>query len=138
MSTPLYLAGPMTGIPKFNYPAFAAAAKHLRELGYVIVSPAELDDPAVQAAANDSRTGTFTQSGTLAGQTWGDLLARDVKLITDTCKGIVFLQGWANSRGAKLEATVALLCEGHRFYAYDGDIVEIPAEWVKSTLLANL
>jgi hypothetical protein len=40
-----YLAGPMTGIPAFNFPAFDLAAADLRAQGIDIVSPAELDDP---------------------------------------------------------------------------------------------
>jgi len=42
----LYLAGPMTGIDGFNYPAFNAAAKRLRADPRVafVCSPAELDD----------------------------------------------------------------------------------------------
>lgn len=29
----LYLAGPMTGLPNYNFPAFNAAAAHLRGMG---------------------------------------------------------------------------------------------------------
>ena len=29
----LYLAGPMTGRPEYNYPAFHAVARHLRSMG---------------------------------------------------------------------------------------------------------
>ncbi|QOC56010.1 nucleoside deoxyribosyltransferase [Gordonia phage Clown] len=39
-----YLAGPMTGYPEFNYPAFTAAAENLRAQGLTVVSPHELHD----------------------------------------------------------------------------------------------
>ena len=39
----LYLAGPMSGIKDFNFPAFNEAAEHLRKLGYEVFNPAEDD-----------------------------------------------------------------------------------------------
>lgn len=38
----LYLSGPMTGYPDFNYPAFHAAKSALEARGYGVVSPADL------------------------------------------------------------------------------------------------
>ena len=37
----LYLAGPMSGLPQFNYPAFGHAAVTLRGLGYAVLNPAD-------------------------------------------------------------------------------------------------
>ena len=83
----LYIAGPMTGLPRFNYPAFHAAADVLRRMGHDAVSPAEMDNAASQAAAMASPNGTMEEfnaaySGTIK-PTWGDFLARDVKLLAD-------------------------------------------------------
>lgn len=130
-----YLAGPMTGIPQFNFPAFAAAANRLRQLGYDIVSPAELDDEKTKAAALASNDGA-PGSGSTNGETWGDFLARDVKLIADNVSGVVFLPGWEKSRGARLEAFVGLLC-GHHFAIYDNDdgMHDRTSQWVKERLL---
>jgi hypothetical protein len=111
-----YLAGPMTGIPQFNFPAFHAAAAALRAKGYEIVSPAEMDSPSVQVAAVASTDGKLDAQGKIAGETWGEILARDVQVIADTVRGIVFLPGWTDSRGARLEATVGLLQKGFLFY----------------------
>lgn len=41
----LYLSGPMTGLPEFNYPFFRAVAKELRGMGYRVQNPAELSLP---------------------------------------------------------------------------------------------
>ena len=104
-----YLAGPMSGVPQFNFPAFDAAADHLRAAGHDIVSPAELDDPATREAARNSSDGSFG-SGTVNGETWGDFLARDVKLIADEgIEAIIVLPGWEGSKGARLETFVASL-----------------------------
>ena len=36
----VYLSGPMTGLPEFNYPAFNALASTLRGSGFVVNNPA--------------------------------------------------------------------------------------------------
>lgn len=107
----VYTAGPMTGIPQFNFPAFDEAAAYLRGLGYEVVSPAELDDPVDRAAALASPDGSALSYGTGVKKTWGAFLARDVKLIADDGIEAVFcLPGWEKSRGARLETFVAFLC----------------------------
>jgi hypothetical protein len=102
----------MTGIPQFNFPAFFAAAKELRDVhGLDIVSPAEIDDEEDAGAALASPDGApGSGTGACNDKTWGDFLARDVKLIADVCGGIVFLPRWEKSRGARLEAFVGILC----------------------------
>jgi hypothetical protein len=124
----LYVAGPMTHYPHFNYPAFIAAATLLRYRGHDVVSPAELDDPEDRAAALASRDGNpATYTGT---STWGDFLARDVKLLADDgIEGIVVLPGWKASRGARLETFVAnALCGLPVFYGYPlfNDLLPVP------------
>lgn len=84
----VYVSGPMTGMPDFNYPAFNAAAAQLRAAGYEVVNPAELD-------AND--TGPMT---------WEQYMRRDIKALMD-CDGLALLPGWRNSRGALLESFLA-------------------------------
>ncbi len=123
-----YLAGPMTGIPQFNFPAFYDAAKALRAKGLEIISPAEMDDKEDAGAAMASPDGALgTGTGGVNGKTWGDFLARDVKLIADNVDGIIFLDGWQASRGARLEAFVGILCD-REFYLYsDGLVYEILA-----------
>jgi hypothetical protein len=110
-----YLAGPMTGIPQFNFPAFYDAAAQLRARGTDIVSPAELDDTVSGTAqkALESEHGDLAEVG--IEMTHGDFLARDVKLIADECYGIIFLDGWEKSKGARLEAFVGL--QYGRFFA---------------------
>lgn len=140
----LYLAGPMSGIKGFNFPAFHAAAKVLRAAGYIIVSPAETDPPEVQAVAIASPDGKYDGAGKVGGETWGDMLARDVKMLADgvltryesvpvkgcvghvledirePINGIVLLDGWERSRGARLEAFVGTLTK-KRFFRYDAE-----------------
>lgn len=83
----LYLAGPMSGVEDYNFPAFHQSAALLRALGYEVTNPAELDD------------GDTTKP-------WDEYLRRDLKLMLD-CDAVAVLPGWEESRGARLETHVA-------------------------------
>ena len=117
-----YLAGPMSWIPQFNIPMFDRATDALRANQISVFSPAELDSEDVRAAALLSKTGDPADVTSI--ETWGDMLARDVKLIADECGAVIFLDGWENSRGARLEAFVGVLCD-RKFYRYlTGGVLE--------------
>ncbi|ULQ46976.1 DUF4406 domain-containing protein [Flagellatimonas centrodinii] len=79
-----YLAGPMTGLPDYNYPAFNAEAARLRSLGMHIENPAENPEKA----------------------SWEAYLRQALTQML-TCDCIHFLPGWTKSRGATLEFIVA-------------------------------
>lgn len=80
----IYISGPMTGLPDFNYPAFNAEAARLRALGYEVESPAE----------NPQQPD------------WEGYM-RQALIQMLTCDAVAFLPGWAESRGALLERYVA-------------------------------
>lgn len=116
----------MTGIPQFNFPAFDAVATRLREMGHEVFSPAEMDDPETRRQALASLDGS-PGSGATNGETWGDFLARDVKLIADSdLDAIVTLPGWQRSRGARLETFIARM-DGITILAAP-DLKPVPAE----------
>lgn len=162
MSKTLYLAGPMSNLPQFNFPLFEAVAVALRADGWTIVSPHECDSEETRAAAWISPDGKLMVSM----ESWGDCLARDVKMLADGVSsdqaevngeivdrpalkidGIAFLPNWDESKGARLEAFVGLLV-GKSFYTVDvltgGAVVgsddigvtEVTAEWVQHKLAA--
>lgn len=94
----VYLAGPMTGLPRWNFDAFAAAAAELRAAGYDVTSPHEFDlddgfDP-------DAPVEGFTQDDLHAA------MRRDVQAVLGV-DAVVLLPGWHDSTGARLEASVA-------------------------------
>lgn len=82
----IYIAGPMTGLPQSNYPAFHAAAAQLRQQGYEVLNPAENEPPAC-----GSWTGWMRLAVTQLAQ----------------CDGVCLLAGWKESRGAQLEYQLA-------------------------------
>lgn len=134
----VYVAGPMTGIPQFNFPAFEAVATDLRARGFEVVSPAELDDPESRAAALASEDGDPAAYNSVTGETWGDLLARDVKLIADGgIEAIVVLPGWESSRGARLETFVANVLCGLPVYRYGLELLPVTAGRLSIAWVAN-
>lgn len=83
----VYLSGPMTGLPEFNYPAFHAAAARLRAAGLTVVNPAEAPPQP----------------------SWEAYMRLAVASIADLAHVLVLLPGWEHSRGALGEIYVAAL-----------------------------
>lgn len=101
----VYVAGPMSGIPAFNIPAFDAAAEDLRALGHTVVSPAEVDGPITREVLLQSETGTHDDLPKDEG--WSFYLARDFRILADEgIEAIVTLDGWETSKGARCEVAV--------------------------------
>jgi hypothetical protein len=99
-----YLAGPMRGYPCFNFPAFREATKVLRDYGYEIVSPHELDEEAGYYWEG------FTGHEDLSEYNFdiAERLLEDIKVIADKATtGVIVMQGWSSSSGARAEASFA-------------------------------
>ena len=107
-----YLAGRMTGIDRSNFPRFDEVAKFLRDLNYDIVSPSEIDTPSIRKAVLDNKP---------VEDTWGDFLSRDVKIVADKVDGVILLEEWWKSPGARTEAFVAIT-RSKPLYTYVGSI----------------
>jgi hypothetical protein len=83
----LYLAGPMTGYPDFNHPAFNQAAKQLRKAGYEVVNPAE--------------------NGLDRDAPWINHMRRDIILMMQSAEAVATLPGYESSCGALIETALA-------------------------------
>ena len=84
-----YIAGPMTGLPGLNYPAFHAAALCLRASGFEVLNPAENPVPP-------------------CGGTWLGYMRLGLAQLVQ-CDQVAMLPGWHRSRGARIEWLVAKL-----------------------------
>lgn len=84
--TRIYIAGPMTGLPESNYPAFNQAADILRAQGFEVENPAE--NPAPPCGS------------------WEAYMRMAVRQLI-ACDGIALLPGWERSRGATIESRLA-------------------------------
>jgi len=82
----VYIAGPMTGLPDFNFPAFHAMAATMRAEGWHVENPAE--------------------HGHVEGAEWAEYLRFDIGRLS-TCEAMMLLPGWHRSRGARLEVHIA-------------------------------
>ena len=100
--TSVYIAGPMRGIKQFNFPAFRAAAKFLRSIGRIVVSPAEHDEEA----GFDFSQCDGTEDLAALGFDLKEALMWDLRAVAK-CDAIFLLPGWDNSKGAKAELALA-------------------------------
>lgn len=91
----LYIAGPMTGIPEFNYPAFREAEISLLAAGYAALNPASIE-------AYNPTPGI--------PQEWRWYMRHALRMVSN-CDALALLPGWEKSRGAKLEVQVASALE---------------------------
>ena len=94
----IYLAGPMRGVPDFNFPAFDFAANNLRKQGFEVFSPAEkgvehsmIDNPDLQDDEEFRR----------------EVFELDTQWICRNADAVALLPGWEKSLGAKAERALA-------------------------------
>ncbi len=80
----IYIAGPMSGLPEFNYPVFFAAEEYLRSHGAKVMNPAVLP----------------------AGFEHHEYMQIAIPML-QTCEAVAFLPGWQQSKGARMEFTRA-------------------------------
>ncbi len=106
----IYIAGPMRGLPDFNYPAFNDFAEAHRAVGWDVVNPVEIGadygtpeqinaDPALLAA----------------------VMAAELHALA-TCDAIYLLNGWHKSEGAQKELATAI---SYRLKIYLAPVVYI-------------
>lgn len=82
----IYIAGPMTGLPDWNFEAFNDAAEELISQGLKVINP---------AANNDT---------TLPYETY---MRKAIEALL-TCDTILMLSGWEKSNGARMEHMIAV------------------------------
>lgn len=87
MNSRIFVCGPMSGLPEFNLPAFAAATDALRAAGYYPVNPG--------------------RNGQQPGFTWLDYMRAALHDLID-CDAVALLPGWEKSRGARIERHLAI------------------------------
>ncbi|WP_102613021.1 DUF4406 domain-containing protein [Burkholderia pseudomallei] len=82
----IYISGPMSGIPRLNFPLFNRTAVRLRNLRWDVVNPVEI---------NPDETAD-----------WLECIAADLRALAN-CTAICMLPGWEQSFGARIEHLAA-------------------------------
>jgi len=102
----VYVAGPMRGIPYYNFPLFDAYAKLLREKGHIVMNPADLDR---EAADFDAMRLPSTTDWTKVPEGFSlmDCIVRDLDAVL-ACDEIHLLPGYEKSKGSLAELAVAI------------------------------
>ena len=101
----LYLAGPMTGITHYNFPTFDHAREELRNHGYEVGCPAEMDrDEGFDPIANDY---DGTENLDKLGFDLKEAMLRDLTMICNWADGLAVLPHWNRSSGAQAEVATA-------------------------------
>jgi hypothetical protein len=82
----IYVSGPMTGMPELNFPLFNAVTARLREMGWEVVNPVEINpDP---------------------GADWLTCIVADLEAMRG-CTDIALLPGHGLSDGSAMEKIAA-------------------------------
>lgn len=97
MKKKVYIAGPISGMPEFNRPAFFAEAERQTKRGHIPLNPAVLPD----------------------GLTQPEYMALCIPMVM-LADEIVMLPGWIDSQGATAEFHLAMKCGKTITQAEDG------------------
>lgn len=121
-----YVAGPMRGKPKFNFPAFDAARDLGNRLGHIIISPADMDRDSGFSENNPPESATGPEMAR-------KFCERDVKALlclrAENNDGIALLPGWEKSTGAVAELFIARwlglkVVDANTFYPFTQNILD--------------
>lgn len=89
MKKVIYVAGPISGLPEDNAPAFYEAEKYLKEHGFEVINVFEIQ-----------------KGQDMSKWTWIDYIMYDLPYLV-CCDVIYMLKGWEASYGAIIELMVA-------------------------------
>ena len=97
----IYISGPISHDP-LHEQAFGAAEEYLKFLGYQVINPIHIPEKEFNGPDKDI-------------QRWHYYMRESIKLLMD-CDQIYMLEGWEDSRGARLEQKIALELAMPRLY----------------------
>lgn len=112
----IYIAGPMTGLPEFNFPAFFEAAEYLQAEGHDTFNPAAKDKEIYGDDVGSSPTGDV-QDAAQHGFDIREALFLDLQFICKEADALYMLEGWERSTGARAEHATATALHLPAYYS---------------------
>lgn len=109
MSKSIYIAGPMSGIPEFNYPAFNAAQEMFERNDWSVFNPAKHDSYLTELPEG-FETGDHVAAN--KARDFREVFLWDVQKVVEA-DAIYMLKGWQHSPGACAEHAVAVVLKKH-------------------------
>jgi hypothetical protein len=106
----IYIAGPMSGLPEFNFPRFMNTAKRLRKDGWLVFNPAEKEEE--KAFNKDIYKAGDSAAAIEQGFDFREVYMWDLEKVV-TADAIYMLPGWEQSPGARGEHAVAVAMKKH-------------------------
>ena len=91
----IYIAGPITGKPNFNWDAFYNAESELQDDNWLTVNP-----------CTSALSRKLQQQETISKSDIKDVMLLDISLLAN-CDAVYMLNGWKESKGACAEYTFA-------------------------------
>lgn len=96
----IYIAGPMSGKPDWNFSAFFEAEAQLQSLGHTVINPAHNDGETVEEALASAGAPDRPNNP------WSYYMRRDLPHVLEV-DALCVLPDWQSSKGASLEVEVA-------------------------------
>jgi hypothetical protein len=106
----IYTAGPMSGYPEFNFPAFFAKEAELTEAGWKVWNPAKKEEEA-HLDKEAVKTGDVAKA-IAAGFDFRKVFLWDAEKVI-LSDAIYMLKGWEASPGACAEHAIATVMKKH-------------------------
>lgn len=108
-SKSVYIAGPMSGLPDFNFPKFNSVAATLRFGGWTVYNPADKEGETLSEKARVNGDHIQAQKD---GFNFREVFLWDVDKVIKS-DAIYMLKGWENSPGARAEHAIAVAMQRH-------------------------
>jgi len=91
----IFLSGPMTGLPNYNFDRFNEVEKKLKDAGFDVVNPVVICE-------------RFGQENVVKDKRLFDAMVARQQVEERKCNAVLLLDGWQSSKGVRLELDTAL------------------------------